>query len=53
MSSQQITGDNETISIEEEELFNKNDLSINTNNHNDSLPTLSKIGCSLEDHKNV
>ena len=53
MSSRQITGDNETINSEEEELFGKNNLSINSNNHDDNLPTLAKTGCSLEDHKNV
>jgi hypothetical protein len=50
MSSQQIAGDNETINSEEEELFGKNDLSINSDSHDDDLPTLAKIGCSLEDH---
>jgi hypothetical protein len=50
MSSQQIAGDNETINSEEEELFGKNNLSINSDSHNDDLPTIAKNGCSLEDH---
>jgi hypothetical protein len=50
MLAQQITGDNETINSEEDELFGKNDLSVNSDTHDDGLPTLAKIGCSLEDH---
>ncbi len=50
MSAHQLTIDDEMINSEENELFGKNDLSVNSDSHDDGLPTLAKIGCSLEEH---
>jgi hypothetical protein len=50
MEADQLISENQSINSEEDELFGKNDLSVNDEGHDDGFPTLANIGCSLEDH---
>jgi len=50
MADQQLIDDNESIDSKEDELFGRNDLSIDSDSNDDGFPTLAKIGCSLEDY---
>ena len=50
MADQQLIDDNESIDSKEDELFGRNDLSIDSDSNDDGFPTLAKIGCSLKDY---
>ncbi len=50
MAQENLTGDDESIDSKEDEIFGRNDLSINSDNNDDGFPTSAEIGCSLEDY---
>jgi hypothetical protein len=54
MEADQLISKNQSINSEEDELFGKNDLSVNDDGHDDGhddgFPTLANIECSLDGH---